>query len=61
MIKSRKSREKQSIRDYESIAIIGRGAFGEVYLTTKEGDDKKKYATKKLTERKLKKEKVSNT
>ena len=30
MIKSRKSREKQSIRDYESIAIIGRGAFGEV-------------------------------
>jgi serine/threonine kinase 38 len=27
MIKSRKSREKQSIRDYESLAIIGRGAF----------------------------------
>ena len=26
---ARKAREKQSIRDYESISIIGRGAFGE--------------------------------
>ena len=26
---------------------LGKGAFGEVYLTTKKGDDKKKYATKK--------------
>ena len=30
--KIRKNREKQTIRDYESIAIIGRGAFGEVHL-----------------------------
>ncbi len=28
----RKARQKQSIRDYESIAIIGRGAFGEVHV-----------------------------
>ena len=30
--KYRKAREKQSIRDYESLAIIGRGAFGEVHV-----------------------------
>jgi serine/threonine kinase 38 len=30
--KYRKKREKQSIRDYESISIIGRGAFGEVHV-----------------------------
>ena len=30
--KSRFFREKQTIRDYESIAIIGRGAFGEVHV-----------------------------
>ena len=27
---------------------LGNGAFGEVYLTSKKGDDKKKYATKKI-------------
>ena len=27
---------------------IGRGSFGEVYLTSKKGDDSKKFATKKL-------------
>ena len=32
MLKFRKMREKISIRDYESIAIIGRGAFGEVHV-----------------------------
>ena len=32
IIKYRKSRENQSVRDYESISIIGRGGFGEVYL-----------------------------
>ena len=32
MLKSRKLREKQTIRDYESLAIIGRGAFGEVHV-----------------------------
>ena len=30
--KFRKLREKQSIRDYISLAIIGRGAFGEVHV-----------------------------
>ena len=28
----RKGRQRQTIRDYESIAIIGRGAFGEIHL-----------------------------
>ena len=28
----RKNRTKQTIRDYESIKIIGRGAFGEVHI-----------------------------
>ena len=28
----RKTRKKQTIRDYESIKIIGRGAFGEVHV-----------------------------
>ena len=28
----RKNRRKQTIRDYESIKIIGRGAFGEVHV-----------------------------
>ena len=32
MLKYRKKREKISIHDYESIAIIGRGAFGEVHV-----------------------------
>ena len=30
--KSRKKREKQTIHDYESLSIIGRGAFGEVHV-----------------------------
>ena len=32
LLKERKKREKQTIYDYESIAIIGRGAFGEVHV-----------------------------
>jgi serine/threonine kinase 38 len=28
----RKSRQKQTIRDYESLTVIGRGAFGEVHV-----------------------------
>ena len=32
MYKYRKKREKQSIQDYESLEIIGRGAFGEVHV-----------------------------
>ena len=47
MIKSRKSREKQSIHDYESIAIIGRGAFGEVHVCREKKTDKI-YAIKKI-------------
>ena len=47
MIKSRKSREKQSIRDYESIAIIGRGAFGEVHVC-REKKTGKIFAIKKI-------------
>ena len=31
----RKLREKQSIREYESLSIIGRGAFGEVHVCRK--------------------------
>ena len=34
-INYRKSREKQSIYDYESLSIIGRGAFGEVHVCKK--------------------------
>ena len=47
MIKSRKAREKQSIQDYESIAIIGRGAFGEVHVCREKKTDKI-YAIKKI-------------
>ena len=47
MIKSRKSREKQTIHDYESIAIIGRGAFGEVHVCREKKTDKI-YAIKKI-------------
>ena len=32
VLKYRKQREKLSIKDYESLAIIGRGAFGEVHV-----------------------------
>ena len=28
--------------------FLGKGEFGEIYLTSKNGDDKKKYATKKI-------------
>ena len=34
-INHRKLREKQSIREYESLSIIGRGAFGEVHVCRK--------------------------
>ena len=47
MIKLRKAREKQSIKDYESIAIIGRGAFGEVHVCREKKTDKI-YAIKKI-------------
>jgi len=47
MIKSRKAREKQSIQDYESIAIIGRGAFGEVHVCREKKTDQI-YAIKKI-------------
>jgi len=47
MVKLRKAREKQSIKDYESIAIIGRGAFGEVHVCREKKTDKI-YAVKKI-------------
>ena len=47
MTKLRKAREKQSIKDYESIAIIGRGAFGEVHVCREKKTDKI-YAIKKI-------------
>ena len=47
MVKLRKAREKQSIKDYESIAIIGRGAFGEVHVCREKKTDKI-YAIKKI-------------
>ena len=30
--KKRQQRQKQSVREYEPVKIIGRGAFGEVRL-----------------------------
>ena len=45
--KSRKIREKQTIREYESLKIIGRGAFGEVHVC-REIKTGKIYAVKKL-------------
>ena len=47
MVKFRKAREKQTIRDYESIAIIGRGAFGEVHVC-REKKTGNIYAIKKI-------------
>ena len=47
MDKYRKKREKQSIRDYESLEIIGRGAFGEVHVC-KEKKTGKIVAVKKI-------------
>ena len=45
--KLRKNREKQSVHEYESIAIIGRGAFGEVHVC-REISTGKIYAIKKI-------------
>ena len=45
--KSRKYREKQTIREYESLKIIGRGAFGEVHVC-REIKTGKIYAVKKI-------------
>ena len=45
--KIRKNREKQTIRDYESISIIGRGAFGEVHVC-REKKTGNIYAIKKI-------------
>ena len=47
MLKLRKTREKQSIRDYKSLSIIGRGAFGEVNVC-REKKTGKIYAIKKI-------------
>ena len=45
--KIRKNREKQTIREYESLSIIGRGAFGEVHVC-REIKTGKIYAVKKI-------------
>ena len=45
--KIRKNREKQTIHDYESLSIIGRGAFGEVHVC-REKKTQKIYAIKKI-------------
>ena len=45
--KSRKNREKQTIREYESLKVIGRGAFGEVHVC-REKKTGKIYAVKKI-------------
>ena len=45
--KYRKSREKQSIFEYESLSIIGRGAFGEVHVC-REKKTGNIYAIKKI-------------
>ena len=45
--KIRKNREKQTIREYESLKIIGRGAFGEVHVC-REIKTGKIYAIKKI-------------
>ena len=48
--KFRKQREKQTIRDYESLAIIGRGAFGEVHVC-KEKKNRENCSNKKNKKR----------
>ena len=52
--KYRKNREKLSARDYQSISIIGRGAFGEVHVC-------KEIKTNKIVAiKKIKKEVIEN-
>ena len=51
-LKYRKKREKQTIHDYESLTIIGRGAFGEVHVC-REIKTNKIYAIKKMEKDKL--------
>ena len=43
------------LENYELDKFLGKGAFGEVYLTTKKGEDKK-FATKKLDRAEMEKE-----
>ena len=47
IIKYRKSREKQSIKEYEPLSIIGRGALGEVFVCRKK-DTNEIVAIKKI-------------
>jgi calcium-dependent protein kinase len=46
------------LEDYEFDKFLGKGAFGEVYLTTKKGDPNK-YATKKMDREELEKDENS--
>ena len=43
------------LENYELDKFLGKGAFGEVYLTTKKGESKK-FATKKLDREEMEKE-----
>ena len=52
--KFRKARTKQSVENYESIAIIGRGAFGEVHVCRDKTTDEI------VAIKKIKKEELSN-
>ena len=47
------------VGDYSLIKTIGKGAFGEVYLT-KRNDSDKFYATKKVPKRKVETPSVKN-
>ena len=40
--------------------FLGKGEFGEIYLTSKNGDDKKKYATKKIDRAEIEKDERLN-
>ena len=52
--KYRKNREKLSIREYESLSIIGRGAFGEVHVC------REKKTNKIVAVKKIKKDIIEN-
>ena len=56
----RMSRKKQTIRDYESLKIIGRGAFGEVHVC-REIKSGKIVAIKKIRKDLLAKKKSNNS
>jgi serine/threonine kinase 38 len=48
MLVEKESRKKTSAADFESMAVIGRGAFGEVRLVRKKNSDGQIYALKSM-------------